>query len=240
VTRLGGRLENYLVWMADGFQFFLGELSRIDDDQLELPSSLPGWTRKHVTAHVGFNARAARRLVHWAKTGEATPMYSSASARTDEIAEGALWGGARLHQLVQLEQAALSTEMDALSDDNWSAEVVTGQGRTISATEIPWIRAREVWIHAVDLNAGGDFADFPAVFVDRLIDEAVAKHRAGDTPTLEVRPTDRVDDRSVSVDGANPVVEGAASDLARWLTRREARGLRRSDGTPLPELEPWL
>jgi len=240
VTRLGGRLENYLVWMADGFQFFLGELSRIDDDQLEMPSSLPGWTRKHVTAHVGFNARAARRLVHWAKTGEATPMYSSASARTDEIADGALLSGNRLRHLVRTEHAALATEMDELNDADWSTQVVTGQGRSISATEIPWIRAREVWIHAVDLNAGGDFADFPAAFVDRLIDEAVAKHRAGDTPTLEVRPTDRDDDRSVSVDGAKAVVEGAASDLARWLTRREARGLRRSDGTPLPELGPWL
>ena len=134
----------------------------------------------------------------------------------------------------------LSTQMDGLSNANWSTEVVTGQGRTITATEIPWIRAREVWIHAVDLNAGGDFADFPAAFVDKLIDEAVAKHRAGDTPTLEVCPTDREDDRSVSVHEANAPVEGAASDLARWLTRREARGLRRSDGTPLPELGPWL
>jgi len=235
-----GRPERHVVWMATGFQFFLGQLSKIDDDRLELASSLPGWTRKHVVSHVGFNARAARRLVHWAKTGEVTPMYSSASARTEEIAQGALWDGARLRELVQLEQAALSAEMDALSDDNWSAEVVTGQGRTISATEIPWIRAREVWIHAVDLNAGGDFADFPAAFVNELIDEAVAKHRAGDTPTLEVRHTDSDADRSVSVDGANTAVEGAASDLARWLTRREARGLRTSDGMPLPELGPWL
>ena len=232
--------ERSVTWMADGFRFFLGELSKIDDDQLELPSCLPGWTRKHVVSHVSFNARAARRLVHWAKTGEATPMYSSASARTDEIAEGALWGGARLRELVQLEQAALSTDLDALSDDNWSAEVVTGQGRTISATEIPWIRAREVWIHAVDLNAGADFADFPAAFINKLIDEAVARHRAGSTPTLEVRPADGDKDRSVSVHGATTAVEGAASDLARWLTRREARGLGTSDGTPLPELGPWL
>jgi maleylpyruvate isomerase len=240
MSRPVGRPQRYVVWMADGFQFFLGQLSKIDDDRLDRPSCLPGWTRKHVVSHVGFNARAARRLVQWAKTGEVTPMYSSASARTDEIAEGALWGGARLRKLVEQEQAALSTEMDALSDDNWSAEVVTGQGRTISATEIPWIRAREVWIHAVDLNAGGDFADFPAVFVDKLIDDAVAKHRAGNTPTLEVRPTDRDDDRPVIGYGANAAVEGAASDLARWLTRREPRGLRTSDGTPLPELGPWL
>jgi len=240
VSRPAGKPGGYLVWMEDGFQFFLGELSRVDDERLELPSSLPGWTRKHVAAHVGLNARAARRLVHWAKTGEATPMYSSASARTDEIADGALLSGNRLRQLVQVEQAALSTQMDGLSNANWSTEVVTGQGRTITATEIPWIRAREVWIHAVDLNAGGDFADFPAAFVDKLIDEAVAKHRAGDTPTLEVCLTDREDDRSVSVHEANAPVEGAASDLARWLTRREARGLRRSDGTPLPELGPSL
>ncbi|WTY01388.1 maleylpyruvate isomerase N-terminal domain-containing protein [Streptomyces canus] len=32
---------------------------------LSKPSALPGWTHKRVVSHVGFNARAAGRLVHW-------------------------------------------------------------------------------------------------------------------------------------------------------------------------------
>ena len=47
----------------------------------------PGWSRRHVVAHVGYNARALTRLVEWAKTGIETPMYASAdqSGRRDRL-----------------------------------------------------------------------------------------------------------------------------------------------------------
>ncbi|MFC4498064.1 MULTISPECIES: hypothetical protein [Streptomyces] len=35
-----------------------------------------------------------------------------------------------------------------------SATVTSGQGREIPASEVPWLRAREVWIHLVDLRVG--------------------------------------------------------------------------------------
>ncbi|MFD7055037.1 maleylpyruvate isomerase family mycothiol-dependent enzyme [Streptomyces mirabilis] len=228
--------------MTDGFEYFVGQLSTIDDAGLSKPSALPGWTRKHVVSHVGFNARAAGRLVHWARTGEVTPMYPDPSTRAREIEEGAHWSGQQLRELVQREQAALASALRDLDDSDWSFEVVTAQGRTVQAGEIPWLRTRELWIHAVDLDAGGDFPDLPPDMIDRLVAQAVQKRRAGDSPGLDVRLTDRNPGGTPvgSGDGPTPVVEGAAADIARWLTRREPRGLRTSDGTPLPELGPWL
>jgi maleylpyruvate isomerase len=45
------------------------------------------------------------------------------------------------------------------------SKVITAQGLTRSASEIPWMRDREVFIHAVDLGAVTAFADLPAGFL---------------------------------------------------------------------------
>jgi maleylpyruvate isomerase len=229
-----------LRWMTDGFQYLVRQLSEIDDVALGEPSALPVWTRKHVVSHLGFNVRAIGRLVHWARTGEVTPMYPNTSAREEEIAEGARWEAQRLREFVHTEQEALAAALWALNDSDWSSQVITGRGRTVDATELPWMRTREVWIHAVDLNVGGGFTDFPRAMIDRLIVDVVTRRRAGEEPTLDVRPTDRNLSGLTHIFDSPTQIEGTATDLARWLTRRETRGVRTSDGTPLPDLGPWL
>jgi maleylpyruvate isomerase len=226
--------------MTDGFQYFVGQLAEIDDGALGEPSGLPVWTRKHVVSHLGFNARAIGRLVRWARTGEVTPMYPDTTARQEEIEEGARWEAQLLREFVHTEQEALAGAMVALDDSDWSSQVITGRGRTVDAAELPWMRTREVWIHAVDLNVDGDFTDFPQAMIDRLVVDVVKRRRAGDEPTLDVRPTDRSLSGLSNILDAPTQIEGTATDLARWLTRRETRGMRTSDGTPLPELGPWL
>ena len=44
--------------------------------------------------------------------------------------------------------------MRDLPEAAWAALVTNVQGRVIRASAVPWIRAREMWIHAVDLDAG--------------------------------------------------------------------------------------
>lgn len=231
-----GRPDEPLKWMSEGFDYFAARLGKLEDDQLAEPSALPGWTRKHVIAHLGFNARAVGRLVRWAQTGQKTPMYPSPNARAEEIAEGAQWNGERLRRFVRDEQGALSDALNALDNIAWTAKVVTGQGRTVPASELPWMRTREVWIHALDLGVGGSFDDFPPAMLDRLIAEAVAKHQAIGVPDLAVRATDRAGDTV----GQSTHVEGTAAGLARWLTRRDPDGVRTADGSALPGLKPWL
>ena len=53
------------------------------------PSLCEGWTRAHVVTHIARNADALSNLVHWATTGEPTPMYASPESRDADIAEGA-------------------------------------------------------------------------------------------------------------------------------------------------------
>jgi maleylpyruvate isomerase len=231
--------KQYLAWMDDGYKYFSAQLAKLEDGQLDSPSALPGWTRKHLLAHVGFNARALGRLVHWAKTGEITPMYPNTTARADEIEEGSHWTARRLHELFPTEQEALNLALDSLTESNWHAEVVTGQRRTVPAMEIPWLRARELWIHATDLAIDADFGDFPPDLIDKLVFEVVARRRAGEITTLEVSATDRDPEHFAATTSTN-FISGKANDLARWLTGRGTRDVRPSSRLELPILGPWL
>ncbi|TGZ12556.1 hypothetical protein DV517_66400 [Streptomyces sp. S816] len=57
----------------------------------------------------------------------------------------------------------LADGLDRLTEEHWRHEAVTAQGRTVPATELPWMRAREVCVHAVDRSTGVvTFADLPS------------------------------------------------------------------------------
>jgi len=223
-----------LTWTADGGDAFHRALDTLDDAAFGAPGTLPGWTLGHLVAHVAYNAQALRRLAHWARTGEKTPMYASKEARNAEIEQGATLPPQELRALSRDADAALRADLAALPDAAWSAEVVTAQGRTVPASEVPWMRAREAWIHAVDLGAGVGFDAFPPAALDRLVTE-IAGARTG--PALTLTATDR--DRTWTVAGPDPVrVTGTAAGLARWLTGRGAGDVT-AEGA-LPDLGRWL
>ncbi|MCK2244632.1 MULTISPECIES: maleylpyruvate isomerase family mycothiol-dependent enzyme [unclassified Crossiella] len=228
-------------WMDEGYVYLAQWLNMLSDKQLDEPSGLAGWTRRHVLAHVGFNARALGRLVHWAASGEATPMYADESARAAEIAHGALLPVPELRELVRTEQFRLNVALHLLEPAEWEVTVVTAQGRAVPAGTIPWLRAREVWVHAVDLQAGADFPDFPADLLDALIIDVVqTRRRREQSPALVLAPLDRDEEWIIEAPGTPIRVLGRAADLARWLTGRGVREVRSATGEPLPDLGPWL
>lgn len=225
--------------MTRGHRYFVATLAQLSEDELLGPSALPGWTRRHILSHLGHNARALGRLAHWAATGEPTPMYRSPTARAEEIELGASWDAERLRSFVEVEQEALATTLEKLDLDQWATEVVTAQGRHVSATELPWLRTRELWIHATDLGGDADFSSFPPEMLDELIAD-VLRLRQSRGEIVNVRPTDQ--DVYKQLDDAAPMlsVEGPTADIARWLTGRGASNIQTSDGSALPMLGPWL
>jgi maleylpyruvate isomerase len=179
-------------WLKECTAQFLSTIDIIDD--FDAPTSLPGWTRRHLIAHVHFNAEALRRLTSWARTGVETRMYASGDQRQSEIEAGARLPVERLRYLAHESAAALAMDLAALSPTEWNANVVTAQGRTIPATDIPWLRTREVAIHTIDLNAGATFDDLPPDLLRALIDDAVTKRTTqGHTAALTAWLTGRAD-----------------------------------------------
>ncbi|WP_280421802.1 maleylpyruvate isomerase N-terminal domain-containing protein [Nocardia carnea] len=171
-----------LAWVEHGTALFTAQIARFGEQQLPQPSILPGWTRKHLVAHVAANADALGNLVRWAETGERTPMYTSAEQRNADIAAGAQRSAAELAEWLNASAHELGAAMAALTGEQWRTEVVTAQGRTVPATEIPWLRAREVCVHAVDLGSDTTFADLPDDFLTALIADIRGKRGLDEVP----------------------------------------------------------
>jgi maleylpyruvate isomerase len=227
-------------WSDQGTAVILDRAARFDDAAFAAPSGLPGWTRAHVLAHLAANAEALHRLTRWAATGEPSPMYASREQRDADIESGAGLPPARIRDWLGEAAALLDGGMDALSAREWGNPVATSRGATVPATEIVWMRAREVWIHAADLADGVDFQDFPAGLCAELVaDVTGARSASHDGPELLLRSTDSGDAWPVTGSGPAVTVSGTRADLARWVTGRGARGLDPGDG-PLPGLGAWL
>jgi uncharacterized protein (TIGR03083 family) len=179
------RADQYLRWMDSSTELFLGAVDSLTDAEFDAPTDLPGWTRRHVIAHVHFNAEALGRLASWAATGVESRMYSSVEQRGSDIERGALRPAPELRSMVHASAAELRAKLRGLHVSAWTHEVITAQSRTIPATEIPFMRVREVAVHAIDLGAGVSFADLPLDLTRALVDDIITKRfNAGEGPVL--------------------------------------------------------
>jgi len=228
--------EQTLAWMHDGTRRLLADVAGLPDEALDAPTALPGWSRRYLLSHIAANADALRNLVHWARTGEERRMYASSEQRDADIAAGATLPAVELRAWVTSSAQALAADLDALPADAWDATVITAQGLTRSASEIPWMRDREVFIHAVDLAAGTTFAGLPAGFLVALLDDVTVRRSAkGGGPALSLAATDTGHSWAVTGTGAAVPVSAPLADLAAYLTGRPAPALPAA-----PNLPAWL
>ncbi|MFC3689802.1 maleylpyruvate isomerase family mycothiol-dependent enzyme [Aquipuribacter hungaricus] len=231
-------------WTADGTRLVVEALEALDDDALAGPSLLPGWSRAHVVAHLARNAEALGRLATWARTGEELPMYADAQQRDADIAASAQQAPADLRHDVAATAAELEQAFAALDGAAWDARVRVRQGDEVPARVLPWLRVRELWLHAVDLDAGADLAGAPGPLLDELAADLTATlSRRDGCPAVELRPRDRPGPWHLGEDpddGARTTVEGSAADLVVWLAGRGGgAGVTAASG-PLPALPAWL
>ena len=98
------------------------------------------------------------------------------------------------------------------------------------------MRTREVWIHAVDLDDGAQFSEFPDVVLESLLADIVEgwrRREAGTDLILEVTGAE-----PVPVDGGGVSVRGSLPAVVRWAAGRGAVDVS-SDGE-LPPAPRWL
>ncbi|MCW3492670.1 maleylpyruvate isomerase family mycothiol-dependent enzyme [Microbacterium sp. SSM24] len=242
------QLAASLLLMRRGQAVWARQLAELPDDRFDEPSLLPGWTRRHLVAHVGFNARAVARLVEWARTGVENPMYSSDTQRAEEIAFGATLPVEALRHLAAHAAVHLDVEWRDLPEAAWLHQVRTAQGRLVPATETVWMRTREVWIHAVDLRNGASVRDFPDVLHDLLLADLIkvwTRKRTATTPDIILAPTDRAETFSLLSEGgaaaSEPlVIVGSAADVVGWGIGRSMRGVATASGGEPPRPPDWL
>ncbi|MFH8658165.1 maleylpyruvate isomerase family mycothiol-dependent enzyme [Streptomyces afghaniensis] len=241
---MSGRLDAMLEWVAKGTAAFEAEVHWATDSSLIRPSGLPGWSRAHVVAHVARNADALLNLLNWARTGVETPMYASPDQRAGEIEEGARRPAGELRVDLLQANGRLAGELAALPDACWEATVRTARGREVPVWEVPWMRVREVWVHAVDLDTGTSFDDVPPEVCAALVDDVAAGFRARtDFAPVELRAEGGGRTWLLGMPGTAETtsVTGDLPSLAAYATGRPVPGPLYAAGSgSVPKLPAWL
>jgi maleylpyruvate isomerase len=235
-----------LAWARDGAAQLRALMLRMGDDAFAAPSGVPGWTRAALLTHLARNADALINLLTWARTGERTPAYVSDDAREADIAEGALRSPAEVRADVIDSSDRLADAVREMPEKAWS-RTVDMRGREIEAREIAWLRAVETWVHAIDLDVGAEFADFPAPLLHELIGRTVAQlaptDSFADVPDVVLVDRDEPERRwrlHPASEGEPVAIVASAPEIASWLLGRSSgRRLRTASGRPLPTLPPW-
>jgi maleylpyruvate isomerase len=209
-------------WWADGELAVAGLVDRMTDDELAAASALPDWSRAHVVAHLARNADALVNLLTWARTGVETPMYPSRAVRDADIETTAALPPNRLRADYVAACDRLAKAVETMPADAWTAQVRNGQGVTVPASLVPWMRAKEVWVHGTDLRAGLGFPDLPADLCAALVDDVLGLFASRDQ-RLDVTIVATDVDRTWGDGGTR--VEGPVTAVAAWLTRSDASGL---------------
>ncbi|MEJ3656321.1 maleylpyruvate isomerase family mycothiol-dependent enzyme [Actinomycetes bacterium KLBMP 9759] len=236
------RLADTLAWAGDGAAHLRGLMTRMGGDAFAAPSLLPGWSRAHVLTHIARGADSLINLLTWARTGVRTAAYQSVTQRDADIEAGATRGPAVVRDDVIASSDRLAQVVRAMPAEAWSATVENMQGRKLPAVEIPWIRAKETWIHSVDLDVGASFSDFPAPMLAALLNDvsAVITGRPG-CPSVRLIATDRPLEWVVGDAETAQPVRGTAAELTAWLLgRSRGKALSTTTGTKLPSVPRWL
>lgn len=230
-------LATVRTWLQEGTARLQAAVDDLDDAGFGAPSGLPGWTRAHVVGHVALNAEALGRLTSWAATGIETPMYADREQRAADIESSARHSVPVLREELRTTAEDLADALARLSAAHWQAPVRSALGREIPATEIPWLRVREVWFHAVDLASGTDVADIPDDLVDALLDDVIVGQSAKPgCPAIHLHVLDRPHDRVLGADPSTRArVAAPATDILAWLSGRGPT----PPGAPA-ELPAWL
>jgi maleylpyruvate isomerase len=154
-------------------------------------------------------------------------MYSSPEARNHDIEFGATLSPIALRHLFDHSAVHLNVEWRDLPADAWRHLVKTAQGRVVPAEETVWMRTREVWLHAVDLDNGATFSDIPVPVLERLLrDITGAWHTRGTDTGLAIR----VEGTAVAfgdTSAANPtIITGPLAAVVEWAAGRGSGGVR--------------
>lgn len=229
-------LRAQLLTVRRGTAFFSRIANNLSDSDFDGPTLLEGWTRRHLIAHVGYNARAITRLVQWANTGVETLMYSSPGARDEEIEFGSTLPVRALRNLNDHAAISLDVEWRDTPETKWDFQVRTAQGREVPLRETVWMRTREVWLHAVDLDNGATFADIPREVALRLLADITGAWKKRDTSDgLSVTVTDAPE---VGFDsGGRHAVSGSLYAVLAWASGRTSQHLDQGSEVSAPR---WI
>lgn len=203
------------------------------------PSTLPGWSRGHLLAHLTGICDALARQVEYGRRGETVELYDGGVEgrnRAIDLAAGHSLGQHREDVDAALHRALAA--FDSLGADEWQTRIAFRDGVIFDAGLALW---RELVIHTADLDSGTGPETWNREFCSHLFDFLAARIPA-DT-RLVLQPV-ALPPLALGAGGSTVVVSGMVTDIAAWLAGRRPsldslRATAAGDGTDLPALLPW-
>ncbi|GAA4765937.1 maleylpyruvate isomerase family mycothiol-dependent enzyme [Citricoccus nitrophenolicus] len=154
-------LKFALLLARRGTAHFGRKLNELRDLDLEGPSRIPGWSRRHVVAHVSYQARALVLLAEGAGEGGEPPTYPSRETQDELISFGATLAPLALRNLLSHSAVHLDVQWRDTTPDTWWNVVELPDGSEMPLADTVWLRAHEVWCHSVDFDNGARWEDLP-------------------------------------------------------------------------------
>lgn len=203
---------------------FSEQIAALPDNELSGPSLLPGWSRATVIAHVACNAAGFVRAIQGVITGGDTRMYDDRAQRDAQIAALQTAPPAQLRAQSDEESRRLQDTWAGLSDEQWRLKFTSGQGKLLPVRSSVMFRAREVWVHLVDLNIGVGFGSAPAPIREAVLREVWLSWTTRGADTGLAITTTASDGAPLTLgaaeDPAVTVVSGTLAQVTAWATGR--------------------
>ncbi|WP_162451537.1 maleylpyruvate isomerase family mycothiol-dependent enzyme [Phytoactinopolyspora mesophila] len=216
-------------------------LAAVDDEFVNAPSALPGWSRGHVLAHIANVGDAAARQVEYAARAELVEFYDGGrEGRNAAIEAGAVLPASEHQERLARVFDRLEQTWPPPGSALWDQRVSYREG-TVFGVALAWWR--ETRIHLVDLDAGIGADTWSETFCRHLFEFLAPRLPSG--TTVELRPNGHEPWRAPDAPSTPPYVSvhGDIHDIAMWLAGRVPAcmpvafvdGQRRV----LPALDPW-
>ncbi|WP_372734432.1 maleylpyruvate isomerase family mycothiol-dependent enzyme [Nocardioides sp.] len=216
-------------------QRLIRTVDALSDDDWQVPSLLPGWSRAHVAAHLALNAEALAGALEGVREGRDVPMYVSAEARENDIAALGAADPQELRDRLMAGCHRLGESVEHLPESLFGIDIRRTPGAAaFSAGRVGEMRLREVEIHHADLGVDYTWADWPAAFSVLLLDGR-SKVYEGEPFTAHAEDLDR----SWAFGGGSGVTVHGPSGLLGWWSTGRDPGQGLTCAGELPRMESW-
>jgi maleylpyruvate isomerase len=161
-----GDIRDRITNLSAAHDLLLSSLHDLTDEQCRQPSRLPDWTRGHVLTHLARNAEALNRLATGLVSGVPGVMYPDGPAgRNADIEAGSARPAVALIAHIAVASAVLDITISQVTLASWQTGTIRGVTTEFPASQLLFMRRREVCAHLVDADVGVSFADLPADYL---------------------------------------------------------------------------
>ncbi|WP_339689628.1 maleylpyruvate isomerase N-terminal domain-containing protein [Celeribacter baekdonensis] len=150
-----------LLMARRGTAYFARKLNELSDVDLDGAALRPGWTRRHVIAHVSYHARHQAMLLEALTKGMAYTPPNDEKHQMPALDLAATLPARALRHLFHHTEVHLNVCWRDLTDAHWDMPLTLPDRAATTVRALPMMRAREVWFGALDLDNGGRRTDLP-------------------------------------------------------------------------------